>query len=118
MILYAAATLSGAILIFGRKHWSVIAFLGVLVTLVIPIGLFAIHPHHAFPVVIAIAVGVGASVSTLSQGFLRVFRVPARPVFTATGLLLAAVSLALMHRAYIYNADVLLTGIHASIPSL
>ena len=114
MILYAAATLSGAILIFGRKHWSVIAFLGVLVTLVIPIGLFAIHPHHAFPVVIAIAVGVGASVSTLSQGFLRVFRVPAGPVFTATGLLLAAVSLALMHRAYIYNADVLLTGIHAS----
>jgi hypothetical protein len=114
MILYAAATLSGAILIFGRKHWSVIAFLGVLVTLVIPIGLFAIHPHHAFPVVIAIAVGVGASVSTLSQGFLRVFRVPAGYVFTATGLLLAAVSLVLMHRAYIYNADVLLTGIHAS----
>jgi hypothetical protein len=114
MILYAAATLSGAILIFGRKHWSVIAFLGVLVTLVLPIGLFAIHPHHTFPVVIAIAVGVGASVSTLSQGFLRVFRVPAGLVFTATGLLLAAVSLALMHRAYIYNADVLLTGIHAS----
>jgi hypothetical protein len=114
MILYAAATLFGAILIFGRKHWSVIAFLGVLVTLVIPIGSVAIHPHHAFPVVIAIAVGVGASVSTLSQGFLRVFRVPAGPVFTATGLLLAAVSLALMHRAYIYNTDVLLTGIHAS----
>jgi hypothetical protein len=113
MMLYAAATLFGAILIFGRKHWSVIAFLAVLVTLVIPIGLFAIHPHHAFPVVIAIAVGVGASVSTLPQGFLRVFRVPAGPVFTATGLLLAAVSLVLMHRAYIYNADVLLTGIHA-----
>jgi hypothetical protein len=113
MILYAATTLFGAILIFGQKHWSVIAFLGVLVTLVIPIGLFAIHPHHAFPVVIAIAVGVGTSVSTLSQGFLRVFRVPARPIFKATGLLLAAVSLALMHRAYIYNAEVLLTGIHA-----
>jgi hypothetical protein len=113
MILYVAATLSGVILIFDRKHWSVIAFLGVFVTLVIPIGLFAIHPHHAFPVVIAIAVGVGASVSILSQGFLRVFRVPAGPVFTATGLLLAVVSLALMHRAYIYNADVLLTGIHA-----
>ena len=113
IILYAAATLSAAILIFGRKHWSVIAFLGVLATLVIPIGLFAIHAHHAFPVVIAIAVGVGASVSTLSQGILRVFRVPARPVFTVTGLLLAGVSLALMHRAYIYNADVLLTGIHA-----
>lgn len=114
MILYAAATLSGAILIFGRKHWSVIAFLGVLVTLVIPIGSLAIHPHHAFPVVIAIAVGVGASVSTLSQGFLRVFRVPAGPVFTATGLLLTAVSLVLMHCAYIYNADVLRNGIHAS----
>jgi hypothetical protein len=114
MILYTAATLSGAILIFSRKHWSVIAFLGVLVTLVIPIGSLAIHPHHTFPVVIAIAVGVGASVSTLSQGFLRVFRVPAKPVFMGTGLLLAAVSLALMHRAYIYNANVLLTGIHAS----
>jgi hypothetical protein len=113
MILYATATLSGAILIFGRKHWPVIAFLGVLVTLVIPIGLFAIHPHHAFPVVIAIAVGVGASTSTLSQGFLRVFRVRAGPVFTATGLLLTAVSLALMQRAYVYNADVLQTGIHA-----
>jgi hypothetical protein len=115
MILYAAAMLSGAILIFGRKHWSVIAFLGVLVTLGIPIGSLAIHPHHTFPIVIAIAVGVGASVSNLSQGFLRLFRVPARPVFAATGLLLAAVSLALMHRAYIYNADVLLTGIHAFI---
>ena len=113
MILYAAATFSGAILIFGRKHWSVIAFLGVLVTLVIPIGLFAIHPHHTFPVVIAIAVGVGASVSTLLQGLLKVFRVPAKPVFAATGFLLAAVSLALMHRAYLYNTDVLRTGIHA-----
>jgi hypothetical protein len=115
MILYAAATLSGAILIFSQRHWSVVAFLGVLVTLVIPIGLFAIHPHHTFPVVIAIAVGVGASVSTLSQGFPRVFRVPAKPVFAATGLLLAAVSLALMQRAYIYNADVLVTGIHAFV---
>jgi hypothetical protein len=113
MILYAAATLSAAILIFDRKHWSVIAFFGVLVTLVIPIGSLAIHPHHTFPVVIAIAVGVGASVSTLSQGFLRVFRVPAGPVFTATGLLLAAISLVLVHRAYIYNTDILLTGIHA-----
>ena len=115
MILYAAATLCGAILIFDRKHWAVIAFLGVLVTLVIPIGSFAIHSHHTFPVVIAIAVGVGASVSTLSRGFLRVFRVPAKPVFAATGVLLAAVSLVLMHRAYLYNADVLLTGIHAFI---
>jgi hypothetical protein len=113
MILYAAATLAGAILIFGRKHWSVIAFLGVLLGLVIPIGSFAIHPHHTFPVVIALAVGVGAAVSTLSQGFLRVFRVPAKPVFTATGLLLVAVSLALMHCAYIYNTNVLVTGIHA-----
>jgi hypothetical protein len=113
MMLYAAATLSGVILVFGRKHWSVIAFLGVLITLVIPIGLFAIHPHHTFPVVIAIAVGVGASLSILSEGFLRVSRVPARAVFTATGVLLAAVSLALMQRAHLYNADVLLTGIHA-----
>jgi hypothetical protein len=115
MILYAATTLCGAILIFDRKHWSVIVFLGVLGTLVIPIGAFAIHSHHAFPVVIAIAVGVGASVSSLSQGFLRLFRVPAKPVFAVTGLLLVAVSLALMHRAYVYNADVLLTGIHAFI---
>jgi hypothetical protein len=114
MMLYAAAVLSGAIQIFGQKRWSIIAFLGVLVTLAVPIGLFAIHPHHAFPVVIAIAVGVGASVSTWSQGFLRVFRLPAGPVFAATGVLLAAASIALMHRAYIYNGDVLLTGIHAS----
>jgi hypothetical protein len=115
MILYAAATLSGAILIFGRKRWSALAFLAVLVTLVIPIGLFAIHPHHTFPVVIAIAVGVGASVSSLPQGLLRVLRVPAKPVFAATGLLVAAVALALMHGAYSYNANVLLTGVHAFI---
>jgi hypothetical protein len=115
MILYAATTLSGAILIFGRKHWSVIAFLGVLGTLVIPIGAFAIHTHHTFPIVIAIAVGVGASVSSLLQSFLTPFRVPAKPVFAVTGMLLVAVSLALMHRAYVYNADVLLTGIHAFI---
>jgi hypothetical protein len=36
-------------------------------------------------------------------------------VFVATGLLLAAVSLVLMQRAYVYNADVLVTGIHAFI---
>ena len=114
-ILYLATMLFGAILVFSRKHWHVAGYAAVLLTLTIPLGLFAIHPHHAFPVIIVIALGVGAACSNLSRELANVIRIPAwtRPSSMLTALLFGAISLVLMHRAYVYNGKLLLSGMHA-----
>jgi hypothetical protein len=107
--------LFGAILVFNRRHWHVALYVAVLLTLTIPLGLFAIHPHHAFPVIIVIALGVGAACSNLSRELVTVIRFPAwaRPGSTQIALLLGTISLVLMHRAYVYNGNLLISGMHA-----
>jgi hypothetical protein len=113
-VLYLVAVAYGAFLVYRRRHWLVATYAIVLLTITVPLGVFAIHPHHAFAVIVALALGVGAACAqvpralavALQQG--EVSRVSA----TLGAILLVGASVVLLQRAYAQNRDVLTTGQH------
>jgi hypothetical protein len=114
-VLYLVAMAYGAFLVYKREHWLVAAYAIVLLTITVPLGVFAIHPHHAFAVIVALALGVGAACAQLPRALAAALRQGevSRVSTALVAVLLVGASVVLLQRAYAHNRDLLTTGLHA-----
>jgi hypothetical protein len=110
--LYAIALLISCYFIMKRQFRSVMVFASLFVCLVVPLGLFHVHPHHTFPAVIVVALGVAASFSWIGERLARVKTFEMHALSPVLFGLLLVLSVTLMYRAYNYNTHVLSSGIH------
>jgi hypothetical protein len=109
---YAVALLLVIGQIFARGPWPAVAFLAVLLTMAVPLGIFHVHPHHTYPLVAALALGIAAAFCFMERWTVGRWVVAGKYLVVSLHALLLGVSFLLMFRAYEYNRQVYTSGIH------